>query len=86
MSDPYDPTLPPPESPAPGESGARRGPLARVRHGAFTVAPVAALVMVVGLIAAIFYQADHAMGGSDPGQRATVSTEHLPDVDSVAAS
>lgn len=57
MSDPYGPTFPPPAFMAPQEPG----PGERKSFGGFAVmaAPVATLAVVVGVLVAIMWQADH---------------------------
>ncbi|MGW4242052.1 hypothetical protein [Nocardia sp. NPDC004722] len=74
MNDPYGPTFPPPAFMAPQEAAPAPGTLARLRHGAFVIAPVAALVAMVGVLAVVLYRGEHpGSADTDPDQRANVS-------------
>ncbi|MVU80315.1 hypothetical protein GPX89_24085 [Nocardia sp. ET3-3] len=75
MSDLYGPTFPPPAFMAPVEPEGKPGALARLRGGVLIAAPVAALVLVVGVLAVVIYRGEHpGSAGSDPDRRANVST------------
>ncbi|MEC3918495.1 hypothetical protein [Nocardia sp. CDC160] len=75
MSEPYGPTFPPPAFMAPREPDGKPGVVERVRRGVLVVAPVAVLVMVVGVLAVVIYRGEHPRGvDSDKDQRAHVST------------
>ncbi|WP_369636408.1 hypothetical protein [Nocardia sp. JMUB6875] len=75
MNDPYGPTFPPPAFMAPREPEPKQGALVRVRKAVFTVAPVAALVLVVGVLATVLYRGEHPhRADSDQDQRANHST------------
>lgn len=77
MSDPYGPTFPPPSFMAPQEAAPTPVPgvLERLRHGAFVVAPVAALVVMVGVLAVVLYRGEHpGSADSDPDRQANIST------------
>ncbi|MEU0541938.1 hypothetical protein ABZ319_18920 [Nocardia sp. NPDC005978] len=76
MSDPYGPTFPPPgfmapREPADPESETLRN---RLRHTVVLVAPVATLVLMVGLLAAIMWQGDHGGAAHVKDGRATTAT------------
>ncbi|GAB2530012.1 hypothetical protein [Nocardia heshunensis] len=81
MSDPYGPTFPPPSFMAPQEAAPTPTPglLTRLRRGAFVVAPVAGLVVMVGVLAVVIYRGEHPRPiDSDSDQRANVSTYGVP--------
>lgn len=75
MNDPYGPTFPPPAFMAPHEPETKPGALVRMRKAVFVVAPVAALVLVVGVLATVIYRGEHPhTADSGPDQRANLST------------
>ncbi|BAW06796.1 hypothetical protein [Nocardia seriolae] len=75
MSDPYGPTFPPPNFMAPREPEPGPGALDRVRKTVAVTAPVAALVLIVGVLAVVIYRGEHPGDAvSDGDRRANVPT------------